>query len=106
VSTHRKILCRLQLHRNQHQNVFTYVTEPTRTRLQPGQFEDAEGNVIYGSDCPKEGLSIGIFELIANEKSIQAGSLPETYPLSTDTYVLGKYQKPQIKLKRFQNLYL
>jgi hypothetical protein len=93
-------LCRLQLHRNQHQNVFTYVTEPTRTRLQPGQFEDAEGNVIYEYDCPKEGLSIGIFELIADEKSIQAGNLPETYLLSTDTYILGKYRKPQIKLRR------
>lgn len=44
------------------EHVCTYVTGLTRTRLQPGQFEDAEGNLIYGlivlrKDCRLESLS-------------------------------------------------
>jgi hypothetical protein len=79
------------------EHVKTYLVGITRTKIGPGQFEDKEGNIVQGVD---EGLSVSLYQVVADEKSIARGNPPDEFPLSTDSWIVGRYERPRIKMSK------
>ena len=55
-------------------HVITHLVNICRTKIPEGSFEDENSNIVRGPNAPKEGLSILLWEMVADEKSLVMGN--------------------------------
>jgi hypothetical protein len=76
----------------------TTLVRAWKTKLKNGMFEDNESNIITGPNAPKIGFHYLLHEVIEDPKSLENGNPPWSFPLSTDTFQVGRYKRPKFQL--------
>ena len=78
-------------------HISTKILRVARTKLEIGLFEDEDGNIVL-NNAPREGLSFLLIETIEDPKSLENGNPPGAFPLSSDTFWVGTYDRPKFQL--------
>jgi hypothetical protein len=83
------------------ENIHTFLTQVMRVRIPEGSFEDPDtGEIIRGPNAPAEAICYTLWEYIDDEDSLKMGNPTFTNPLSTDTWTVGRYDRPKTRLKK------